>query len=67
VAEAAPVAAAPTAVDDLALTDAQKAAIVEAGYDSREKLTAATDEQLHAIPGIGDASIQKIRDLYPAA
>jgi hypothetical protein len=62
-----PAPASPPAIEDLPLTDAQKAAIAAAGYDSREKLTAATDDQLRAIPGIGDASIAKLRDLYPSA
>lgn len=51
---------------DLPLSDAQRQALAAAGYDSRAKLAAASDEQLKAVPGIGDASIGKIRDLYPA-
>ncbi len=35
--------------------------LVEAGYDSKEKLNEATDKELGALKGIGKAAIDKIR------
>lgn len=48
-------------LDGLPLTDAQKSALKEAGYDTPEKIAAASDDQLHGVPGVADATIAKLR------
>jgi hypothetical protein len=44
------------------LTDEQRAALTAAGYGTPEAIRAANDEQLDAVPGIGEAAVQKLRD-----
>ena len=36
--------------------------IIEGGFDSAEKLAAATDEQLKALKDVGDATVKKLSD-----
>lgn len=66
-------ATAPTAdaaaADPLAdiLTEAQLEALAEAGFDSPESISAATDEELDAVQGIGPATVTKIREALAAA
>jgi hypothetical protein len=37
-------------------------ALVAGGFDSREKIRAASDEDLLALEGIGEATLKKIRE-----
>lgn len=40
--------------------------LAAAGYDNEESIRDASDEELRAIPGIGDATFRRIRAAYPA-
>jgi DNA uptake protein ComE-like DNA-binding protein len=51
------------ALDDAALAEKLKAA----GYDTAEKVSAASDDELRAIPGVGPASVAKIRAAQASA
>jgi hypothetical protein len=46
----------------LGISEAQAAALAEAGYDTAEALEAASDEDLMEVDGIGKATVKKIRD-----
>jgi len=46
--------------EDLALE------LVAAGFDSPAKVKAATDKELEGIPGIGKATVKRIRERFPA-
>lgn len=39
-----------------------RAALVKGGYDTQEKVEGASDEELAALDGVGDATVKKIRD-----
>jgi 3',5'-cyclic AMP phosphodiesterase CpdA len=53
----------PAPPDPLAfLSDEQRAALTAAGYGTPEAIRGATDEQLDAVPGIGEATVQKLRE-----
>ena len=45
------------------LTDDQVAALVEAGFDSVEAITEATDGDLQAVKGIGAATVRRLREV----
>jgi hypothetical protein len=47
------------------VTDEQRAALAEAGYDTLEKVQAATDEELDAVAGIGPATVARLREGQP--
>jgi len=38
--------------------------LVRAGFDNPAKLRAASDKQLKAVPGVGQASLDKIRKKF---
>jgi hypothetical protein len=60
-AASAPAPAAPA--DPLGFLSAeQRAALASAGFDSPEAIRAATDEQLDAVDGIGEATVAKLRE-----
>ena len=40
-------------------------ALVEAGLDTPAKIKGATDAQIKAIPGVGPATVKKIRQAFP--
>jgi hypothetical protein len=52
-------------LDKAGLPDSVGEALVEAGYDTPEKLRRATDDQLLEIDGIGDARLAQIRAVHP--
>lgn len=54
---------APAASDSLDAPTLDK--LAQAGYATPEALTAASDEQLLAVSGIGQATLAKIRASYP--
>jgi len=48
------------------LQDAElAAALAEAGYTNPRKIRNASDKDLKAIPGLGDAAVGKIREKLP--
>lgn len=47
--------------EDLPITETQAAALRDAGYDSLDKLRAASDDSLKEVPGIGPATVRHIR------
>lgn len=51
----------PTGLDSLG--DAVCTSLIEAGYDTPEKVAAATDKELESLPRIGKATVKKIREL----
>ncbi len=48
------------------LTDVQQQALLDAGFDSAEKLAAATDDELRDIKGLGPAAVRNIRKAQQA-
>lgn len=47
------------------LTDHVADTLVAAGFDSPRAVAHATDEQIQAVKGIGDATLKEIRDVIP--
>lgn len=39
--------------------------LAAAGYDTEDSIREASDDELRAIPGIGDATVKRIRAFYP--
>lgn len=64
--------ATPPAIDspppaiDLPMPQSTLDALVSAGYDTPEKIAAASDDQLKAVPGVGDATVAKLRQTQGA-
>lgn len=48
------------------LTDVQQQALLDAGFDSAEKLAAATDDTLRDVKGLGPAAVRNIRKAQQA-
>lgn len=46
-----------------AVTQAQRAALASAGFETAEQIRAATDEQLLAVDGIGPGTLARLREL----
>lgn len=44
------------------LTDDQVATLEAAGYDDEESISAASEEELDALDGIGEATIRKLKE-----
>lgn len=49
-----------------ALPQATIDALAAAGFDSAEKIAAASDDDLKKVPGVGDATVAKLRSLQGA-
>lgn len=45
----------------MGVTDAQRDALINAGYVGADSLNAATDAQLQGVPGVGPATVRNIR------
>jgi hypothetical protein len=53
--------------DELSVSsDAGREALVDAGYDTDDKVRAATDDELLALDGVGAKTLEKIREAVPA-
>lgn len=52
----------PSGLGLTSVSRATEAALAEAGFASREALQAASDEQLLAVDGIGEATLKKLRE-----
>ncbi len=48
------------------LTDMQQQALLDAGFDTAEKLAAATDDTLRDVKGLGPAAVRNIRKAQQA-
>jgi hypothetical protein len=48
-------------LDDLTITDRQRESLVSGGYTTKQQVRDASDEELMALPGIGQATVRHLR------